>query len=329
MDNAAPRVMTTNDKTSDTKRVVSAILEQIPDLTKVKQVRRPDGAIVDFKPEKIGLTLSEVLTDVGVRDEQLLARCTHQALMRLDREYDGHTMPTTDDVARVVGTVLIDNNLSFAAKKFFETMLPDQAKRPKRLSKGLSFRRLYTKPGTHPYQELEWEERDAVIRDSKGNIVFEQKDVEVPKSWSQTATNIVSSKYFRGEIGKEERESSVKEMIDRVVLTIGGWGRKDGYFATEEDAVTFEAELSSILVNQRAAFNSPVWFNVGISPRPQCSACFINSVRDDMRSILTLAVTEGMLFKYGSGTGSNLSSLRSSRELLSNSSGKSSGPGSY
>ncbi len=329
MQDATSRITATDDKTAETRRVVSAILEQIPELTKVKQVRRPDGAVVDFKPEKIGLTLSGALAAVGVKDEQLLARCTHQSLMRIDREFDGHTMPTTDDISRVVATVLIDNNLSFAAKKYFEAMLPDRAERPQRLSKGLSFRRLYTRPGIHPYQELEWEKRDAVIRNSKGEVVFEQTGVEVPKGWSQTATNIVASKYFRGEIGKEEREYSVRQMIDRVVQTIAGWGRKDGYFAGEDDAATFEAELTSILVNQRAAFNSPVWFNVGINPRPQCSACFINSVRDDMRSILTLAVTEGMLFKYGSGTGSNLSTLRSSRELLSNSSGKSSGPVSF
>ncbi|MEA3249568.1 MAG: vitamin B12-dependent ribonucleotide reductase [Patescibacteria group bacterium] len=207
--------------------------------------------------------------------------------------------------------------------------MPDSTKRPDRLSKGLPFRRFYTRSGVHPYDELEWERRDATIRNAQGEVVFEQKDVEVPKQWSQSATNIVTSKYFRGEIGKEDRECSVREVMDRVAKTISGWGRKDGYFATEDDAVTFEAELTSILVNQRAAFNSPVWFNVGINPRPQCSACFINSVRDDMRSILTLAVTEGMLFKYGSGTGTNLSSLRSSKELLSRSSGKSSGPVSF
>ncbi|MFH1047688.1 MAG: LAGLIDADG family homing endonuclease [Patescibacteria group bacterium] len=190
-------------------------------------------------------------------------------------------------------------------------------------------RRHYTRPGVHPYDEIEWERRDAVIRDQHGKTVFEQLAVEVPKSWSQSATNIVTSKYFRGEIGQPERETSVRQIMDRVAKTIADWGRKDGYFAGEEAATTFEAELTSALVNQRMAFNSPVWFNVGVSPRPQCSACFINSVRDDMRSILNLAVTEGMLFKYGSGTGSNLSSLRSSHESLSMSNGKSSGPVSF
>jgi len=309
--------------------VVSAILEQIPELTKVKQVRRRDGSVVDFRPEKIGLTLSEALVGVGVNDQQQLARCTHQALMRLDREFDGHTIPTVDDVTRLVATVLIDNNLAFAAKKYFEALLPDRTKRPQVLSQGLKIHRFFTDASVHPYDQLEWDHRDAVIRNEKSEVVFEQKDVEVPKSWSQTATNIVSSKYFRGEIGKPERETSVRQMVDRVAQTITKWGRQDGYFTTDEDATTFEAELTSALVNQRVAFNSPVWFNVGVNPRPQCSACFINSVRDDMRSILNLAVTEGMLFKYGSGTGSNLSALRSSHESLSMSNGKSSGPVSF
>ncbi|MBU1916145.1 vitamin B12-dependent ribonucleotide reductase [Patescibacteria group bacterium] len=224
---------------------------------------------------------------------------------------------------------MIDNNLAFAAKKFFEAQLPDRDRRPRLLSQGLEFRRYYTRPDVHPYDGIEWERRDAIIRNEKGNVVFEQLDVEVPKTWSQTATNIVASKYFRGEIGQPDREFSVRQMVDRVAQTITEWGRKDGYFATNEDSYIFQNELTSALVNQRTAFNSPVWFNVGVNPRPQCSACFINSVRDDMRSILNLAVTEGMLFKYGSGTGTNLSALRSSQELLAKSSGKSSGPVSF
>ncbi len=330
MPHHSPNTISTADsRTEETRSVVSAILEQIPELTKVKQVKRRDGSIVDFKPEKVGMTLSLALREVGVGDQQQLARCTHQALMRLDREFDGHTIPTVDDVSRVVATVLIDNNLAFAVKKYFEQLLPDRDARPQLLTAGLTMRRHYTKPGVHPYDEMEWERRDAVIRDQDGNVVFEQRDVEVPKRWSQTATNIVASKYFRGEIGKPEREISVRQMVDRVAMTITEWGRKDGYFADEESAAVFEAELTSALVNQRVAFNSPVWFNVGVNPRPQCSACFINSVGDDMRSILNLAVTEGMLFKYGSGTGSNLSALRSSHESLSMSNGKSSGPVSF
>ncbi|MBM3204890.1 vitamin B12-dependent ribonucleotide reductase, partial [Candidatus Uhrbacteria bacterium] len=162
-----------------------------------------------------------------------------------------------------------------------------------------------------------------------GKVVFEQREVEVPSFYSQTATNIIVSKYFRGRIGTPQRETSVRQLVDRVAKTISNWGRRGGYFLNEQEALVFEHELTSILVNQRAAFNSPVWFNVGVTDHPQCSACFINSVQDDMRSILNLAVTEGMLFKYGSGSGANLSTLRSSKENLSQSSGKSSGPVSF
>lgn len=169
------------------------------------------------------------------------------------------------------------------------------------------------------------EKRSATIKSEKGKVIFEQNDVEVPDFWSQTAVNIVVSKYFTGRIGQSDRETSAKQLIGRVADTISDWGRKDGYFSTKEDADTFQAELNHILIHQMAAFNSPVWFNVGVHKHPQCSACFINSVEDDMRSIMNLATTEAMLFKYGSGTGSNLSKLRSSREHLGGSQGKSSG----
>jgi len=190
------------------------------------------------------------------------------------------------------------------------------------------YQRSYTKPGVHPYDAVKWETRDAVITDHKGQTIFEQKNVEVPSFWSQTATNIVASKYFRGRLGTPGRESSAKQLIGRVAGTIARWGKKGNYFLDEEEAETFESELTHILLHQMAAFNSPVWFNVGVEDRPQCSACFINSVQDDMRSIMQLAQTEGMLFKYGSGTGSNLSSLRSSKEHLSTG-GKASGPVSF
>jgi ribonucleoside-diphosphate reductase alpha chain len=196
------------------------------------------------------------------------------------------------------------------------------------MSHGLTFPRHFTRPGRHPYEELEWELRSAVINDERGRPVFEQHGVEVPVSWSQTATNIVASKYFRGQIGSPERESSVKRLISRVVDTIVGWGEGQGYFASAEDRQAFSDELTHLLVHQKAAFNSPVWFNVGIEPHPQASACFINSVQDTMESILTLAKTEGMLFKYGSGTGSNLSSIRSSKEPLAGG-GTASGPVSF
>ncbi len=190
------------------------------------------------------------------------------------------------------------------------------------------YQRSYTKPGIHPYDSVKWEIRDAVITDHKGQVIFEQKNIEVPSFWSQTAANIVASKYFRGRLGTPGRESSVKQLIGRVAGTIARWGRKGNYFLDEEEAETFESELTHVLLHQMAAFNSPVWFNVGVEDRPQCSACFINSVQDDMRSIMQLAQTEGMLFKYGSGTGSNLSSLRSSKEHLSTG-GKASGPVSF
>jgi ribonucleoside-diphosphate reductase alpha chain len=220
---------------------------------------------------------------------------------------------------------------------------------------GLAFRRFFTKPGVSPYNEVEWEFRDAQIADSQGGMIFEQKNVEVPKDWSMTATNIVASKYLHGQVGTPERETGVRQLIARVAETIRDWGMKDGYFRTPEDAATFHDELVHLLVRQHVAFNSPVWFNVGcdrIEPnsdatnwhwnetsakvefgatgykRPQCSACFINSVHDSLDSILTLAKTEGMLFKWGSGTGTNLSPLRSSTEVLSGG-GTASGPLSF
>jgi ribonucleoside-diphosphate reductase alpha chain len=173
-----------------------------------------------------------------------------------------------------------------------------------------------------------WDRRDASITNEKGEVVFEQKGIEVPSFWSPTATNVVVSKYFRGGLGTPERETSVRQVIQRVSGTIAGWGRQGGYFASETDAQTFEDELTCLLVNQYAAFNSPVWFNVGIEEHPQCSACFINSVADSMDSIMSLAATEAHLFKGGSGTGSNLSALRSSREPLS-AGGRASGPVSF
>jgi len=193
---------------------------------------------------------------------------------------------------------------------------------------GLRFQRIFTTEGVHPFDAVEWESRDARISNEKGDVIFEQLDVEVPKTWSQTATNVVVSKYFRGQLGTAERETSVRQLIGRVVDAMLEWGRQDGYFAAEEDGEIFHAELAHILVNQYACFNSPVWFNVGIEDKPQCSACFINAVEDTMQSILELAKTEGMLFKYGSGTGSNLSSLRSSKEALAGG-GTASGPVSF
>src|ERR1039457_142398 len=225
----------------------------------------------------------------------------------------------------------------------------------KKSAPGLSFRRFFTKPGVSPYDELEWDLRLAQITDAQGNVIFEQKDVEVPKDWSMTATNIVASKYLHGKIGTPERETGVRQLVARVAETIRDWGMSQGYFKTADDGSTFHDELVHILVRQYAAFNSPVWFNVGcdrIEPKSdgrswhwnpqtqqvefgvtgysktQCSACFINSVKDSLDSILTLAKTEGMLFKWGSGTGTNLSPLRGSTETLSGG-GTASGPLSF
>ncbi len=187
--------------------------------------------------------------------------------------------------------------------------------------------RFFTIPGRDPFDEVEWELRDAFIP-GKDKAVFDQKNVEFPKFWSQTSTNIVAQKYFRGRLSSPERESSVKQMIGRVVDTIGGWGRAGGYFASDEEADAFDAELKAILVNQYASFNSPVWFNVGFEEKPQCSACFILSIEDSMESILDWIRREGIIFRGGSGSGVNLSRLRSSKEQLSKG-GYASGPVSF
>ena len=222
-------------------------------------------------------------------------------------------------------------------------------------TQGLTFSRRFSKEGVSPYDEVAWERRTASITDTKGNSIFEQKDVEVPVDWSMTATNIVASKYLHGQIGTPERETGVRQLVARVAETVRDWGIAGGYFATVVDAGIFHDELAHLLLTQKAAFNSPVWFNVGcdrLEPdadgqnwhwdpvtggvqysatgyrNPQCSACFINAVDDSLDSILTLAKTEGMLFKWGSGTGTNLSSLRGSMELLSGG-GSASGPLSF
>ncbi|HEX6460718.1 MAG TPA: vitamin B12-dependent ribonucleotide reductase [Thermoleophilaceae bacterium] len=189
-------------------------------------------------------------------------------------------------------------------------------------TKGVRVERRYTEPGVHPFDLVDWEIRDAEVGK------FKQERVEFPKSWSQNATNIVAQKYFRGQLGSPERESSVKQMVGRVAGTIAGWGRELGYFSTDEDADAFEMELTHILVNQIAAFNSPVWFNVGFEEQPQCSACFILSVDDTMESILAWNTKEGMIFRGGSGSGINLSNIRGSMEPLKKG-GLASGPVSF
>ncbi len=224
----------------------------------------------------------------------------------------------------------------------------------KEQTKGVEFPRYFTsrlEPGKTPYDEVQWETRTASIANDKGTVIFEQRDIEVPVDWSQTATNIVASKYFYGKVGSPDREASVAQLVQRVVNTITDWGLKDGYFATPADGENFRAELAHLMLTQKACFNSPVWFNVGVKEtrgygwvfdketdriaklekgalRPQCSACFIVSVKDSLESILDLAKTEGMLFKWGSGTGSNLSTLREDDAVLSGG-GRASGPLSF
>ena len=193
---------------------------------------------------------------------------------------------------------------------------------------GLEFQRRFTDGMILPFDRVEWEQRTALIGNDKGQVIFRQENVEVPKTWSQTATNIVASKYFHGKLNAPERETSVRQLIGRVVDTIVKWGDEGGYFASTESKQVFRDELTHLLVEQKMAFNSPVWFNVGVQAKPQCSACFINSVQDNMNSIMNLAKTEGMLFKWASGTGTNFSTLRGSHESLSGG-GIASGPVSF
>ena len=229
------------------------------------------------------------------------------------------------------------------------------AQQTPQIQKGLTFTRRFTTEGVSPYDEIQWEQRTASILDQKGNIIFEQENVEVPADWSVTATNIVASKYLHGKQGTHAREYGVRQLVSRVAETIRDWGLAGSYFATPEDAAIFHDELVHMLLTQKVAFNSPVWFNVGcdrLEPEaegqnwhwdpvtggvhysasgyrnPQCSACFINSVEDSMSGIMELARTEAMLFKFGSGTGTNFSSLRSSKEFVSGG-GVASGPLSF
>src|SRR5947209_9904366 len=260
---------------------------------------------------------------------------------------------STEETAKENGTENV--KLTMAQPLTTTSTTSATPKSDKKKAPGLTFKRFFTKAGVSPYDEVEWELRTALITDAQGAPIFEQKNVEVPKDWSMTATNIVASKYLHGKIGTPERETGVRQLITRVVESIRDWGLASGYFRTAEDATVFHDELAHILIQQKAAFNSPVWFNVGcdrLEPEsdaqnwhwnpelrrvefartgyryPQCSACFINSVQDSLDSILTLAKTEGMLIKWGSGTGTNLSTLRSSNEGLSGG-GTASGPLSF
>jgi len=321
---STPKVESTEDE-----NIVSNNLKQ------VISVRKQNGDVERFSVEKLSTSLKAVLLSAGLTKniDFLVSKIQGYVVTRLNKNFDGHTVPSTSEVREIVQLTLIDQNLTHVAKRYLTYHLENEKNAvPSEpvYDNGLKFERYFTTLGMHPFDEIEWEHRAARITNEKGDVIFEQEGIEVPKSWSQTATNIVVQKYFVGKLGAPDRETSVKQIVTRVASTIANWGRKDGYFASAEDAKIFEMELTHILADQKASFNSPVWFNIGVSDRlPQASACFINSVEDDMRSILQLAMTEGMLFKYGSGTGSNLSTLRSSRESLAGSPNKSSGPVSF
>ncbi|MEK7452001.1 MAG: ATP cone domain-containing protein, partial [Patescibacteria group bacterium] len=299
-------------------------------MTSVKSVTKRDGTEEPFDRKKVYQSVLAALEASGMRNAQIVDKISSQILTRLTKQFDGHTVPSFADVREIITLTFIDNNLMHVAKRYGEFRSNNKvAKTGEAYGHGITVERFFTEEGVHPYDKIQWEKRDAVITNSKGKPVFEQKGVEVPSFYTQTATNIVVSKYFHGTVGKDDREYSVKQLVGRVAHTISNWGRKDGYFQTANDAQVFEDELHHILVNQMAAFNSPVWFNVGTTRPQQCSACFINSVQDDMRSILNLCVTEGTLFQGGSGAGSNFSKLRSKTEFLRGSNGKASGPVSF
>lgn len=300
-------------------------------MTSLKTVKKRHGAEEAFDRAKLARSLQAALVESGMKDDGLLfERIVGQVVGRLARIFDGHTTPTTADIREVINLTLIENNLAHVSRKYVNGRFEKgEVRTAARYGHGITVARYFTTAGKHPYELINWEKRTAKITNEKGATVFEQTNVEVPDFWSQTATNIVVQKYFRGKVGQADRETSVKQLISRVAVTMADWGRKDGYFQSAEDAEIFEHELTHILIHQMAAFNSPVWFNVGTNPHPQCSACFINSVQDDMRSILQLCTTEGMIFKNGSGSGINLSPLRSSKEFLGGSNGRSSGPISF
>lgn len=333
-----PMLLMSDSSALDPKVVAVSSPDGISDaawsfVTSLKIVTKRSGITEPFQVEKIQRSVGAAMVEAGVKDMKLIDKVTRHAVSRLQRAFEGDGQPGTMDIREMVNLTLIDHNLIHAAKKYMTyragSLHRSHQKGEPVYGHGLTIKRYFTEAGVHPYEKIKWELRDARITNEKGKVVFEQTGVEVPDFWSQTATNIMASKYFRGKVGQADREQSARQLMDRVAQTIANWGRQDGYFQTAEDAEIFEHELTHILINQMAAFNSPVWFNVGVVNQPQCSACFINSVQDDMRSILNLAVTEGMLFKGGSGTGTNFSTLRSSKEFLGGSNGRASGPVSF
>jgi ribonucleoside-diphosphate reductase alpha chain len=235
---------------------------------------------------------------------------------------------TSDDQPKG-GTVSGTQGTTDGTRRHLEAVGAGVQESAPRAPRGVRYERRFTRAGEDPFDTTEWDLRSARITNERGETVFEQTDVEVPRSWSQLAANVVVSKYFRGHVGTPERERSVRQLIGRVVGRIHDWGSASGYFRSAEDGRAFADDLTWLLLHQRVSFNSPVWFNLGVKDTPQqASACFINSVDDTMESIMDLAKTEAMLFKGGSGAGSNLSSIRSSRERLAGG-GTASGPVSF
>ena len=291
-------------------------------------VQKRNGDVVPFLYEKIEHAIAKAAQAVAKPlDPSPLVDAVTDAIRR-------YTVPVSvETIQDAVERALLTQGHRDVARAFMAFRDEKAAMRRRRpgkdsLCKGLAIRRVFTTLDNHPYDLLTWESRTAAITGEDGRVVFEQEGVEFPATWSQIATNVVVQKYFRGAVGSSTREHSLRQLVDRVANTITEWGIKDSYFRSQDDAMTFRDELVHLLVNQKMAFNSPVWFNVGVEPKPQCSACFINSVEDTMESILGLAKTEGMLFKFGSGTGTNMSPLRGSKEQLRGG-GSASGPVSF
>jgi len=324
-------------------------------------ILKRDGSSELFNLEKLKRSVSRALTEVGVKDNPISGKVAEEVIQKIREDMQNGGLPSTLAIRESVEVALRERGLGPAAdvyQEYFEQKKKQNS--PQSYATyaeraGLQFEYIFSDPNLHPFEQVEWETRTAKIASVKGEVIFEQNNIEVPKFWSQNATNIVASKYFYGDQKKGEREYSVRQLIDRVTRTIADWGMADGYFNTSAAAETFYSELTWLILNQYGTFNSPVWFNCGVHrydkgsgvgrhywnkeeqtvkiaeddyTHPQCSACFILSIKDTMDSILDLAKTEGMIFKFGSGSGVNLSPIRSSKERLSGG-GQASGPVSF
>ncbi len=329
-------------------------------------ILKRDGSSELFNLEKLKKSVSQALTAVGIKDNPISSKVAEEVIQKIRNDMATGGLPSTLAIREAVEVSLRERGLGPAADAYQDYFVAKRQnvkqnnsvgikKSPLAKAKGLQFDYFFSEANIHPFDQVEWEYRNAKIASIKGEVIFEQNNIEVPKFWSQNATNIVASKYFYGDQNKGERESSVKQLIDRVTRTITDWGKEDKYFANDEAAETFYSELTWLILNQYGTFNSPVWFNCGVHrydkgsgvgrhywdkkeqtvkiaaddyTHPQCSACFILSIQDTMDSILDLAKTEGMIFKFGSGSGVNLSPIRSSKEKLSGG-GQASGPVSF